>query len=116
MTRINVSIKGLDKVMNDFSVKGIKAQGTADKVSEKYARLMANESGANAPKDSGDMRADIIASPRRLSVGTWEFGGRLAYTRRQEYEHATKKGFIRKSVWNNREAYRNELRKEVIDK
>jgi|SRR5690625_588324 len=116
MKQIKVSVKGLDKVMNDFTKLGLKAQDKADKTSEKYARKMANESGDNAPVKTGDLRANLLASPRRIRKGTWEFGGTLPYTRRQEYEHATKKGFIRKSIWNNRTAFRDEMKREVIGK
>ena|SRR5690625_2133475 len=110
---MNVNVKGLDKVMKDFSLAGMKAQGTADSVTETYTRKMANEAGQMAPVDSGDLRANIIASPYRLQRGVWQFGGTLAYARRQEYEHRTKKGFIRKAVWNNRTAYREKLREEI---
>lgn len=116
MTKLSISVKGIDKVMNDFSAKGIKAQGNSDRVTEKYTRKMTNDAAKNAPVDSGDLRTNLSASPRRLKMGTWEFGGTLPYTRRQEYEHKTRKGFIRKSVWNNRQAYRDELRKEVVGK
>ncbi|MBO0602701.1 hypothetical protein I2483_13620 [Sporosarcina sp. E16_3] len=112
---LNVRIDGLDAVMKRFTLAGIKAQGTADKVTETYTRKMANEAAALAPVDSGDMRANIVASPHRLAPATWEFGGTLPYTRRQEYEHATHKGFIRKSVWDNREGYREAMRREVTD-
>ena len=116
MTKINISVIGLDKVMKDLSERGRKAQEKADRITEKYTRKMANEAGKAAPVKSGDLRANVIASPRRLKVGLWEFGGTLAYARRQEYEHKSHKGFIRKAVWNNRQAYRDELRKEVIKK
>lgn len=111
---MNLNVKGLDAVMKDFTLKGLEAQGRADKVTEAYTRKMANESGEMAPVDTSALQNDVIASPRRLKLGVWEFGSSLPYARRQEYEHATKKGFIRKSVWNNRTDYRNKLREEVI--
>lgn len=111
--RMNVNVKGLDKVMKDFSLAGMEAQGTADKVTETYTRKMANDSADMAPVKSGDLRANLAASPRRLKPAVWEYGGTLPYTRRQEYEHRTKKGFIRKAVWNNRTAYREKLREEI---
>lgn len=115
MTNIKISVKGVDALMRDFSMASVKAQGTADRVTEKYTRKMANEAGANAPVKDNVLRPNVIASPRRLQMGTWEFGGTVAYARRQEYEHLTRSGFIRKAVWNNRQAYREELRKEVTD-
>ena len=111
--RINVKVQGLDAVMKDFSAKGIQAQNRADKVTETYTRKMANESAAMAPVDSGDLRASIAASPRRLKLATWEFGSSLPYARRQEYEHASRKGFIRKSVYHNRNDYRAAVRREI---
>src|SRR5690554_5287243 len=99
--------------MKDFSAAGIKAQGNADKVTETYTRKMANDSAAMAPVDTGDLRANIVASPHRLEPAVWEYGGTLPYARRQEYEHKSKKGFIRKSVWKNRNDYREALKREV---
>lgn len=110
---INVKVQGVEKIMKDFSEKGIQAKIRADKVTETYTRQMANQAGDNAPVDSGDLRADVISSPRRLSDGVWEFGGTLPYARRQEYEHASNKGFIRKAVWDNRNPYREAIRREV---
>lgn len=115
MTKLNIKVDGLDKVMKDFSLAGLKAQGSADKVTETYTRKMANDAAGSAPVDSGDLRSDLAASPQRLSPASWQFGGRLPYTRRQEYEHSSKKGFIRKSVWNNRNGYREALKREAVD-
>lgn len=114
--KINIRVQGIEKVMNDFSQKGLAAQYRADKVTETYTRKMANESAGMAPVKSGDMRANILASPRRVSNAVWEYGGTLAYTRRQEYEHKSKKGFIRKAVWKNRNAYRDAIKREVTKK
>ena len=111
--RINVKVQGVEKIMNDFSQRGLAAQYRADKVTEAYTRKMANKAGSIAPVDSGDLRANLLASPRRISNALWEFGGTLPYTRRQEYEHASKKGFIRKSVWEYRNDYREAIRREV---
>src|SRR5690625_2023933 len=116
MTKINISVIGRDKVMKDLSERGRKAQVKADRITEKYTRKMTNEAGKAAPVKTGNLRANVIASPRRLKLGLWEFGGTLAYARRQEYEHKTHKGFIRKAVWNKRKAYRDEMRKQVVDK
>lgn len=110
---INVKMQGIDSVMNKFTLKAIQAQGAADKVTETYTRKMANESASLAPKDTGDLISSITASPRRLQPSTWEYGSELPYARRQEYEHASKKGFIRKSVWNNRTPYRDALKREL---
>lgn len=110
---INIKVKGLDKVMKDFSLRGVQAQYRVDKVTEAYTRKMTNEAANAAPVKTGNLRANLLASPRRLQLGTWEFGGTLPYTRRQEYEHKTKRGFIRKAVWRNRDDYRRAIRREI---
>lgn len=111
--KLHVKVDGLDAIMRKFSEAGKKAQGVADKVTETYTRKMANEAGAAAPVLDNLLRPNLIASPRRIGPALWEFGGTLAYTRIQEYEHASKKGFIRKAVWDNRTPYREKLREEV---
>lgn len=110
---LNVSVKGLDDTMRKFTLKGIQAQGNADKITETYARKMANESAKLAPVDSGDLRTSIVASPRRLKLAVWQYGSELPYALRQEYENPSRKGFIRKSVWDNRTPYRDALKKEM---
>lgn len=109
----NLKVQGVNDVMNDFTKRGLVAQVRADKVTETYTRKMANESAELAPVDSGDLRANLIASPHRISTAVWEYGGTLPYSRRQEYENLTHKGFIRKSLWNNRTPYREAIRREV---
>ena len=108
-----IKVQGVDKVSNSFSLKGTKARMRADNVTETYTRKMANESAGLAPVDTGDLRASIAASPEKLDDALWQYGSALPYALRQEYEHTSKKGFIRKSVYNNREKYREALRREV---
>lgn len=110
---LNIGVTGIDKVINDLSVKGMAAHQRADKVTETYTRKMANESADIAPVDTGDLRASIAASPRKIKNAEWEYGSDLAYARVNEYENPTNKGFIRKSVWNNRAPYREALKREV---
>lgn len=114
--KMNVKVQGVDKVINSFTLRGTKARMRADKVTETYTRKMANESGKMAPVDTGDLRASIIASPEKLDDALWQYGSDLDYAVIQEYTHATKKGFIRKAVWNNRTPYREALRREVTKK
>ncbi len=113
---MNVKVQGVNKVINSFSLRGTKARMRADKVTETYTRKMANESGKMAPVDTHALQNSIIASPEKLDDALWQYGSDLPYANIQEYEHATKKGFIRKAVWNNREDYREALRREVAKK
>lgn len=113
--KMNIKVQGVDKVINSFWLKGTKARMRADNVTETYTRKMANESALLAPVDSGDLMNSIEASPEKLDDALWQYGSDLPYALRQEYENATNKGFIRKSVYNNREKYREALRREVTE-
>src|SRR5690554_7906606 len=105
---------GLDKLTKKFdSLSGNATLETVDKITETYTRKMANESAGLAPVDQNILAPSITASPAPVEKGVWEFGSILEYARRQEYEHATHKGFIRKAVWNNRTPYREALKREL---
>lgn len=95
-------------------IAGQAALNNADKIAETYTRKMANEAAEQAPVKDDILAPALAASPEQLEKGVWQFGNNgVEYTRKQEYEHPTKKGFIRKSVWNNREDYRKRLKKEL---
>ncbi|GGP13564.1 HK97 gp10 family phage protein [Oceanobacillus neutriphilus] len=113
MSGFKVTVEGLDKVMNDFSDKGRRAQDRADKVTETYTRKMANEASGNAPVKTGDLRADIAASPKRLGKASWQYGSTLDYAEIQEFTHRSKKGFIRKSIWDNESDYQRSIKREI---
>ncbi len=114
MTNIKISVTGIDALTKKLEgLTGATALNNADKISETYARKIANEAAENAPVKDNILAPALAASPERLEKGVWQIGNNgVEYTRRQEYEHPTRKGFIRKAVWDNREAYREKLRKE----
>lgn len=114
--KLDIKILGgdaLEKKFREFA--GTKTLETVDKVTETYARKMANEAAEAAPVDQNLLAPNIAASPERDNglKGVWTFGSTLEYGRRQEYEHKTKKGFIRKAVWNNRTPYREAILREI---
>lgn len=114
---INVKVSGIDETLKQFGKwTGQAYAKDIDKVSETYARKMAKESAGKAPVDTGSLKASIAASPQPgETLGEWTYGSDLPYARRQEYEHASKKGFIREVVWNNRDKYREAVLKRVLD-
>ncbi len=111
---INVNIIGLDALERRFRQLGAEALIRSDRVTETYARKMANESAGMAPVKDNILAPSIAASPKRVKIAEWEYGSNVIYARRQEYEHATRKGFIRKAVWNNRAPYREALLREIM--
>ena len=114
---INIKVDGIDEVMKEFGKwTGQAYAKDIDKVSETYARKMAKESAGKAPIDTGSLKGSIASSPAPGgTLGEWTYGSDLPYARRQEYEHASAKGFIREVVWNNRDKYREAVRKAVLD-
>lgn len=118
---INVKVSGIDETLKQFGKwTGQAYAKDIDKVSETYARKMAKESAAKAPiapaPEGGSLRASIAESPQPgETLGEWTYGSDLPYARRQEYEHKSRKGFIREVVWNNRDKYREAVRKAVLD-
>lgn len=103
----NVSVSGLGdtlRMLNDQT-----ATEEVGRVTETYARKIANDSANNAPVKSGDLKGSLASSPEPESETLWVLGSDLPYALRQEYEHASKKGFVRKAVWDNRDPYRNKI-------
>jgi hypothetical protein len=84
-----------------------------DRITEAYARKMANEAAQGAPVDTGRLRNSFPPSVRKESDVHWSFGSDVEYAKVQEYEHRSKKGFVRKAVWDNREAYRNKIKERL---
>ena len=114
--KLNVKVTGLDDVLRKLDKQlGQQAVDDLDKITEAYARKMANESAEMAPIKDGLLRNSIASSPQVSDDDThvWEYGSNLPYATRQEYEHKTNKGFVRKAVWNNREKYRAAIKKRI---
>lgn len=77
----------------------------AVKVSEEFTYKMANKSAEKAPYLDGFLRNSIASSPHKIDEHTWGWGSDMPYATRQEYEHASRSGFIRNTVNEERNAY-----------
>lgn len=113
MSSFKFTVTGADKVIKAFETSDI--LGDIDRITETYTRKMANTTAERAPVKSGKLRDSFPPSVRKEGPGIWSYGSHLPYATRQEYEHRTKKGFVRKTVWENRTPYREAI-KERIDK
>jgi len=114
--KLNTKVLGVADVLKRLdAVAGKEALQDVDAITETYARKMANESAEMAPVRDGFLKNSIASSPEQApdDPHAWQYGSNLPYAQRQEYEHRTHKGFIRKSVWNNRELYREAVRKRI---
>lgn len=111
----NVRVTGVQEVLRRLGEQGARQLAQEiDEVTERTVRTMANEAATNAPHKTGKLAASIPPSVEKVGEMKWQFGSDVEYATRQEYEHSTKKGFLRKAVWNNRDQFRQDVR-EVID-
>jgi hypothetical protein len=95
---ITVKLNGLNSALRRMGdAKGELLQALGDDV-EKGALNVVNQAAEDAPYLGGFLKNSIIASPREINTLTWEVGSDLPYARRQEYEHASKRGFFRKAL------------------
>ena len=107
-TQFTVSVTGIEKLLKQLDPSKIDKE--VDKVTETYARKMATAAAIKAPRRDGWLKNSLAASPKREKVGVWTWGSDLPYARRQEYEHRTSKGFVRRSIWEYRNEYRDAIR------
>lgn len=112
----SIRISGIDGALQSVGVEGAQQlRQEIDQAVERAARTMANEAAHNAPVKTGKLAASIPPSVENVGEMKWQFGSDVEYATRQEYEHSTKKGFLRKAVWNNREQFRQDVR-EVVNR
>lgn len=72
-------------------------QAVADAVQE-MAYDLAEEMGSLAPVLTGALRDSLINSPIKIADAHWELRVGVPYQWRQEFEHPTHAGFVRRPV------------------
>jgi hypothetical protein len=115
MTNFNVKVDGLGDVLKMFDqVGGKQAQADVNKITETYARKMASEAADNAPVKTGGLKNSLASSPQQSNEPhTWQWGSDKPYATRQEYEHKTKKAFVRRAIWNNENDYVDAVKRRL---
>lgn len=109
--RIRARAKGIEELARKLSPE--QYERAVAPVVEKHTRLQANEAADRAPVETGLLSGSIQSSPRQLSKLRWQYGSNVEYARRQEYEHKTKKGFIRKTAFEGRHKFYGDVRNAV---
>lgn len=107
MSKFELRIEGLASLISSLDANAIEQD--IDRITEAYTRKMANESTEKAPRDTGKLKNSIISSVQKEAPTHWAYGSDLPYATRQEYEHRTRKGFIRNTVAVNETPYRNKI-------
>jgi hypothetical protein len=105
--------KGLEEVLKKIGKEGAKKlTEELDGITEIHALKAINEAKENAPRRDGFLKNSIHLYGRQMKLSRL-FGSDRPYATRQEYEHATKKGFFRKAMWNRREPYRKDIQDAI---
>lgn len=100
MPRYSVKFRGLDEVKRNLGVSSsMKMKRNIDDDLDEGIHDMAETSSDMAPVETGALKASILASVRKVSRHKYMYGSHLPYAQRQEYEHDTKKGYFRRSVY-----------------
>jgi hypothetical protein len=110
--KFKIKAQGVEEVLRKLGAKG--AQEFAkeiDQIVEEHALNIVNNARHNAPIDTGALKnsIDIYEEGELYRV----VGSDRPYAQRQEYEHATKKGYFRKALWNEREPFRKDIQDAI---
>lgn len=106
--QFTIKVSGIKEMMKNLDPRLVEKE--IDKVAETYARKMANSAAMKAPRRDSYLKNSLTASPKREEFGTWSWGSDLPYARRQEYEHATQRGFVRTTIYEYRQEYRDAIK------
>jgi hypothetical protein len=111
--RIRANITGLDEVLQRLGREGAQElERELDNIVEANAIKIVNQAKENAPIRDGNLKRSIRLYGRPAKLKR-TIGSNMPYAQRQEYEHATKKGYFRKALWSGREPFRQEIRDAI---
>jgi phage-related minor tail protein len=111
---VNMKVFGVREALEKAGREGARTLvNEIDKDVERSVRQMANDSAEMAPVKTGRLAGSIPKTVRKVSEMAWEYGSDVEYATRQEYEHKSRKGFFRKSIWTNRQKLRDRIRNTI---
>ncbi|KEK22470.1 hypothetical protein [Bacillus gaemokensis] len=111
--KIGARIKGMEDIYRMTNPDRYKTP-VANTV-EKHARLQANTASNRAPFDNGLLAGSIPPSVKAFNGDQtgWSYGSPVEYAAVQEYTHKTKKGFMRKTMFEGEQPLVSDLAKTV---
>lgn len=110
--RMTCQIKGLQNTLDKLSADPIRK--AVDEVTEDTTYKMVNHATQNAPRLHGRLAGSIASSPTKRAEASWTWGSDMPYATRQEYEHATRRAFIRNAVWTYEPYYFNMIERVLV--
>lgn len=111
MPKFSVKVKGLDAALRSAKEIPKKLVTDLDNETERSALRVVNDARSNAPYRDGLLRNSIRVYDKKLLQRT--IGSDRPYAQRQEYEHATRKGYFRKALYAERETFRSAIEKAI---
>lgn len=112
-SHLQVSVKGVDRAIKEAGFKKKRMIQRLEKDVEVTTLEAINDARSNAPRLTGQLIRSIKEIKREREYLSRTYGAGVPYARRQEYEHKTKRGFMRKSAWNARRSLRKRVRKTI---
>lgn len=113
--RINIDLQGLREVRNMTEEVRNRLMDEVDAVTERRAMKLVNDARADAPRKTGKLANGLDIIDQHTEKGVRVIGTEVEYTQRQEYEHKTKKGFIRNNVNKHKPLYEQDI-KDAVDR
>lgn len=111
--RLNINIRGLQDFTRMADATYTEVQEQVDRAVERRALLIVNDIKQDAPRKTGRLANSFDIVPQYTQKGQRAIGSEIEYATRQEYEHATKKGFVRNNIARHDPLLENDLRDAV---
>lgn len=107
MPKVNIKARGIGKALESATEIPKELLEALDEETERAALNVVNDARINAPRDTGALKNSIKVYEKRKLVRV--IGSDRPYAQRQEYEHATKRGFFRKALYKERDPFRKAI-------
>lgn len=105
MPNLRISARGLDAALRSAREIPLELIDALDDETERAALRVINDARENAPRLDGALKNSIRMYGRDVKLKR-TIGSDRPYAQRQEYEHATKRGFFRKALYRERNTFR----------
>jgi hypothetical protein len=104
----NVKVSGVSEALKRAGSVREQLIRELDEETGKAALRVVNDAKKSAPRKSGALKnsIDIYEEDKMTRV----VGSDKPYAQRQEYEHATQKGFFRNALWRERSVFRDNIK------
>jgi len=109
-----IKVIGHDKVAKEMLNRV--DQKSFDELAENTMKKIQLDSFRKAPVLTGFLSSNLVANENRkrtdgVPLGSWDLIDGTDYTLVQEFEHMSKSGFIRTSVWDAEPRFKKEVKK-----